>query len=73
MRRRLAKAGFKVHVAAQKDFLKEKHVLARMRFAELYVGRSLSFWRGVVFSDEKSFGYSLRVLSILDCILMNVI
>lgn len=52
VRRTLHKKGFKCRVAAQKEQLTPIQATARLRFANEHLQRN---WRGVVFTDEKTF------------------
>jgi transposase-like protein len=55
--RRLAKAGLKPRRAARKFFLNGIHAEKRLTFALDYVNKDPDWWRSVIFSDEKTFGW----------------
>ena len=54
-RKRLHEAGIHHRVPATKPFLTERHKEQRMAFALQYYPKDYSFWRYVVFCDEKTF------------------
>lgn len=51
----LASMGFKRRPAAQKPLLNEEKRARRLDFATRHAGQSATWWRNVIFSDEKIF------------------
>ena len=58
VRRRWHGAGVHHRIPAEKDVLEARHIEGRLRFAQQYVGKDMSFWGRVVWTDEKTFSSS---------------
>ena len=43
--------------AVRKFFLTEQHIKNRFEFAALYADRDVEWWRSVIYSDDKTFGF----------------
>jgi len=65
----LKKRGIFPRRAARKLFLSTAHANLRLEFALTFAERPAEFWEHVVFSDEKTFGYSTNI--ILQCVINN--
>ena len=55
--RRMKEHQLKPRRAVRKFFMTEEHKENRYEFAALYAYRVVEWWRSVIFSDEKTFGF----------------
>lgn len=60
--RRLKKVNIRARRAARKLFISPIHAESRLAFGNTYVGETDAFWEGVIYCDEKSFGYDFFYL-----------
>ena len=51
----LKEHGLKCYVARKKPLISEKNRKARLDFAKKYIGKPISFWKKVLFTDESRF------------------
>ena len=55
VRNRLHDNGIHHRTPAVKEKLEDRHIAARLEFAQRYLEEGLDFWGRVIFSDEKTF------------------
>ena len=55
IRRRLNENGLNGKFAANKPLISKKNAIKRLNFAKEHIGKPLSFWKNIVWSDESKF------------------